>query len=345
MEGNFKYIDKKYKILYIVSEMKYLNLVYIIILLTILSCKTIEPIVYDKNLPKINKELFGINLMIRQGEFDDADKRLEQALVLYPENKDLKTVKCFLLIEQNKNREANELIDSFLSQMPENALLYTAKGMLEVKNSKFDKALEYFEKSITLSNSRLASPWFQKGLLFYRQSNYEKASECFFKAKQIDFRNPDFIFFYFLSQLYITKNLEANIHLWKSAENRIAEIPSWYYSFYTKALYDIDCKEDALKLMNEGLKKYPNDLYLQLFDCCVQLDDAKKKGTIPDAALGDKIRQILFKLPCPETADAWIIWLDMSNDERLAAECRKYTALYSYSPLTQFWSQKITNKD
>ena len=338
-----KYIDKKHKILYIISEMKYLNFVYIIFF-AILSCKTIEPIVYDKDLPKINKELFGINLMMRQGEFENADKRLEQALVLYPENKDLKTLKCFLLIEQNKNREASELIDSYLLQMPENALLYTAKGMLEVKNLKFDKALEHFEKSLSLS-SGLAFTWFQKGLLFYRQSNYEDASECFFKAKQIDFRNPDFIFFYFLSQLYITGNLEANIYLWKSAENKAAEIPSWYYSFYTKALYDINYKEDALKLMNEGLKKYPNDLYLQLFDCCIQLDNAKNEGAIPDEALGNKIRQILFKLPCPESADAWIMWLDMSNDTRLAAECRKYIALYSYSPLTEFWSQKITNKD
>lgn len=325
--------------------MKYSNLIYIMIFFTVLSCKTIEPIVYDKNLPKINKELFGINLMIRQGEFDDADKRLEQALILYPESKDLKISKCFLLIEQNKNREANELIDSFLLQMPENALLYTAKGILEVKNSKYNEALECFEKSIALSNSSLASPWFQKGLLFYRQSSYEKASECFFKAKQIDFRNPDFIFFYFLSQLYITKNLEANIHLWKSVENKIVEIPSWYYSFYTKALYDINYKEDAIKVMNEGLKKYPNDLYLQLFDCCVQLDNVKNEGTTPDAVLGNKIKQILFKLPCPEAADAWITWLDMSNDERLATECRKYIALYSYSPLIQFWSRKITNKD
>lgn len=323
--------------------MKYSNFIYIIFL-AFLSCKTVEPIVYDKNLPKINKELFGINLMIRQGEFDNAEKRLEQAMVLYPENKDLKTIKCFLLIEQNKDREANELIDSYLLQMPENALLYTAKGMLEVKNIEFDKALESFEKSISLSYN-LAFPWFQKGLVFYRQSNYEKASECFLKAKQLDFRNPDFIFLCFLSQLYITKNLEENIHLWKSAENKVSEIPAWYYSFYIKALYDINYKEDAIKLMNEGLKKYPNDLYLQLFDCNIQLDNAKNESSVPDELLGNKIRQILFKLPCPEAADTWITWLDMSNDARLAAECRKYTALYSYSPLTRFWSQKITDKD
>lgn len=324
--------------------MKYSHFIYIIFL-TIMSCKTVEPILYDKNLPKINKELSGINLMIRQGEFSEAQRRLEQAMVLYPENNDFKTIKCFLLIEQNKNREANDLITGYLAEMPENALLYTAKGMLEAKNVEFDKALESFEKSISLSNN-LAFPWFQKGLVFYRQSNYEKASECFFKAKQLDFRNPDFIFLHFLCQLYITENLEQNIHLWKSAESKTAEIPSWYYSFYVKALYDINYKDDAENLLNEGLKKYPNDLYLQLFDCNIQLDNAKNKAeAVPDELLGDKIRQILLKLPCPEAADTWINWLDLTNDARLAAECRKYIALYSYSPLTQFWSRKITNED
>ena len=71
---------------------------------------------------------------------------------------------CFLLIEMGKNQEALDFINSLILQMPENALLYTALGMLNVKNLAFDEALENFEKSINLSHSRLAFPWFQKGL-------------------------------------------------------------------------------------------------------------------------------------------------------------------------------------
>ena len=323
----------------------FIFLINTIIIFTVFSCKTVSPIVYDKNLPAIRKELRGINLMMQQGEFDDAAKRLEKALVLYPENKDLKTIRCFLLIEQGKTQEAKDLINILIAQMPENALLYAAEGILNVKNNESDKAMENFEKSISLSAGNMAFPWYQKGLLCYQQKDYENASNCFFKAKQIKFRNPDYQFFYFLTQLQITKNLEANIHLWKSVENKIEQIPSWYYSFYAQALYDIDYKEDAIKLLNEGQKAYPTDLYLQLFNCCIRLDECKDTNTIPSKDLGDEIKKILLKLPCPEAADTWITWLELSADARLATECRKYIALYSYSPLVQEWSRKMQNKD
>ena len=340
-------IDKKIKILYIISLMKH-SILFICTLLmfVVISCKTTaEPIVYDKNLSEIRKELRGINLMMRQGEFVDASKRLEKAMVLYPENRDLKTIHCFLLIEMGKNQEALDLISNLISQMPENALLYTALGMLNVKSQAFEQALENFEKSIYLSRSQLAFPWFQKGLFHYQQKDYEKSSECFFKAKQIEVRNPDLHFFYFLCQLYITKDLDANMHLWKLVESKIDEIPVLYYSFYIQALYDIGYKEDAIKLLREGLKKYPQDLYLRLFHCCICLDEIKETGDISDKMLGDEIRDILLKLPCPESADTWITWLELSGDVRLIAECRKYIVLYSYSPLVQKWSQKMQNKD
>ena len=317
-----------------------------LLMFAVISCKTTaEPIVYDKNLPEIRKELRGINLMMRQGELADASKRLEKATVLYPENRDLKTIRCFLLIEMGKNQEALDLINNLILQMPENALLYTALGMLNVKSLAFADALENFEKAIHLSRSQLAFPWFQKGLFHYQQKDYEKSSECFFKAKQIEVRNPDFHFFYFLSRLYITKNLDANMHLWKSTENKIDEIPVWYYSFYVQALYDIGYKEDAVKLLTDGLKKYPQDLYLRLFHCCIRLDEIKATGSISDETLGNEIRNVLSKLPCPEAADAWITWLELSGDVRLITECRKYIVVYSYSPLVQKWSQKMQNKD
>ena len=340
-------IDKKIKILYITPLMKHLILfICTLLMFVVISCKTTaKPIVYDKNLPEIRKELMGINLMMRQGELADASKRLEKAIVLYPENRDLKTIRCFLLIEMGKNQEALDLINNLILQMPENALLYTALGMLNVKSLAFAEALENFEKSINLSHSRLAFPWFQKGLFHYQQKDYEKSSECFFKAKQIEARNPDFHFFYFLCQLYITKNLDANMHLWKSTENKIDEIPVWYYSFYVQALYDIGYKEDAVKLLTDGLKKYPQDLYLRLFHCCIRLDEIKETGSISDKMLGDEIRDVLLKLPCPEAADAWITWLELSGDARLVTECRKYMVVYSYSPLVQEWSQKMQNKD
>ena len=340
-------IDKKIKILYIIPLMKHLILfICTLLMFAVISCKTTaEPIVYDKNLPEIRKELRGINLMMRQGELADASKRLEKAMVLYPENRDLKTIRCFLLIEMGKNQEALDLINNLILQMPENALLYTALGMLNVKSLAFAEALENFEKAIHLSRSQLAFPWFQKGLFHYQQKDYEKSSECFFKAKQIEVRNPDFHFFYFLSRLYITKNLDANMHLWKSTENKIDEIPVWYYPFYVQALYDIDYEDDAIKLLTDGLKKYPQDLYLRLFHCCIRLDEIKETGSISDKMLGDEIRDVLLKLPCPEAADAWITWLELSGDARLVTECRKYMVVYSYSPLVQEWSQKMQNKD
>ncbi len=320
--------------------------IYILIIFTVFSCKTTaEPIVYDKNLPEIRKELRGINLMIRQGEFNDAAKRLEQALILYPENKDFKTLQCFLLIEQNKKQEADELINRLISQMPTNALLYTAKGILEVKNTEYDKALESFEKSISLSNSTLSFPFFQKGLLYYQQKDYVNAGVAFFKAKQIEFRNPDYLFMYFLCQLYQTESLEPNIHLWKSVESKLDRIPAWYYPFYIQALYDINYKEDAGKLLEDALKENPEDLYLQLFECCIELDKIKDGKKVTNEDLGNKIKQLMTKLPCPQTADAWITWLELSSDARLAAECRKYIVLYSYSPLVQEWSKKMKNKD
>ena len=110
-------------------------------------------------------------------------------------------------------------------------------------------------------------------------------------------------------------------------------------------MYDIDYKEDAIKLLNEGQKAYPTDLYLQLFNCCIRLDECKDTNTIPSKDLGDEIKKILLKLPCPEAADTWITWLELSADARLATECRKYIALYSYSPLVQEWSRKMQNKD
>jgi hypothetical protein len=78
---------------------------------------------------------------------------------------------------------------------------------------------------------------------------------------------------------------------------------------------------------------------------CVRLDEIKATGSISDETLGNEIRNVLSKLPCPEAADAWITWLELSGDVRLITECRKYIVVYSYSPLVQKWSQKMQNKD
>ena len=86
-------------------------------------------------------------------------------------------------------------------------------------------------------------------------------------------------------------------------------------------------------------------IFNQLFDCCIELDEIKSGKTVANEDLGNKIKQLVTKLACPESADAWITWLELSSDARLLAECRKYILLYSYSPLAQEWSKKLKNKD
>ena len=75
---------------------------YIIFLLMILliSCKTTtEPIIYDKNIDKADKEAELIHILIRNGNLEEAEKQIDKNLILYPDNPDILLLKGWLFLE------------------------------------------------------------------------------------------------------------------------------------------------------------------------------------------------------------------------------------------------------
>ena len=100
--------------------MKYIitTLFIIFFVLSILSCKSdTTPLVYDKSLDIVEKEVQLLHLLISNDNFKEAEVIFDKDLKLYPDNKDLLIMRAFLLLQEKKFYDSEQLYMSLLQKI------------------------------------------------------------------------------------------------------------------------------------------------------------------------------------------------------------------------------------
>lgn len=323
--------------------MKLPKIIYIILLpIAIISCKTTaQPIVYDESVYDLIREIDVISKMLLHNELEKSEVRIEKALSLYEENTEILTLKCFLLIAQKKILEAKKLAHSTLDISSENGLLHVALAQIAQIEGDSKMTLEYLDKSIDISPN-LSFPWYKKGLILFSIKDYENALECFKTAQKQDIPNMQISFFQYLCKLQISKNLDMYKDEWSRILDSLIKIPALYYTFHATTLYDIGYKEDAQKIISEGLKTHPDDLYLLNADIFFHLERMVNTKSIDNeylSSIEESILNIIDKIPSAQTYDTLLNYLWLKKDYTLFdVQFKKMIFLYPDSPEVEVWS-------
>jgi tetratricopeptide (TPR) repeat protein len=313
------------------------------ILLLILSCKTTtEPIIYDKDLKTIDKESELIHILIRNGNFDEAEKQIDKNLILYPDNPDILLLKGWLFLELDKLTESEEIFNSLLEKNKKNALaltgisiIYRIKGDKKNALEKISEALRYLP-----SNSNL---WLEKGILEYEEKNFKKALQYFTKAYALDINNIEAFFYKYITMLQLDKDIIDIYNIWeKIIKNN--EFHSWFFQYHAEVLYNKNKKSLAFQLIKEGLSNFPNDPFLlnmhsyYLFKEYLVSNDEKH--------LNDAYDNILICIKdsgkiSPEFIDTYFLILEKKGDiEKIQNDLQKYILLFPNSEVLKKWIKK-----
>lgn len=319
---------------------KYSILFFILI---IFSCKTTtDPIIYDKNIKKADKEAELIHILIRNGNFEEAEKQIDKNLILYPDNPEILLLKGWLFIELNKLEESEEIFSSLLEKNKKNALALT--GIAIIYRLKGDKksALKYISEALIYlpTNSNL---WLEKGIIEYDENNFKTALQYFNKAYVLDNKNSEAYFYRYITMLQLERDIEDIYNMWENILKR-KEYHSWYFQYHADILYKKNKKSLAFQVIKQGLENFSKDPYLlnmhsyflykeYLISKNEELIEEARKNILLCIENADKIK--------PEFVDTYFLILEeMGDTKTIENELNKYNLLFPDSEVIEKWIKK-----
>ncbi len=321
---------------------KYFTLLLMILLI---SCKTTtEPIIYDKNIDKADKEAELIHILIKNGNFEEAEKQIEKDLILYPDNPEILLLKGWLLLEQNKFDESEKIFLSLIQKNKNNSLALTGLAVINRIKGNKDLSLKYISDALKYlpTNSNL---WLEKGILEYDKKNYKKALQYFNRAYNLDNKNNDAYFYKYITTLQLDeKEIDEVYYMWENILDK-KEYKSWYFQHHAQLIYDKQKKSLAFQIIKEGLEYFPGDLYLLNIHSYYLYNEYlinNKKEFIEDA-----LKSILVCIENsenvkPEFVDTYFLILEVSGDiEKIKKEVEKYVLFFPDNQIIMKWIKKL----
>ncbi|GAA4010654.1 tetratricopeptide repeat protein [Hymenobacter fastidiosus] len=126
--------------------------------------------------------LYGRLLQIARQEKNDAEalKVVQQALVVYPDNKVFKLEELNMYLSSGRGSEAIGKLESAIAADPTNGNLYAVLGSLYDKSKQPEKALAAYKKAVEVEPNNFDA---QFNLGVY---NYNKAADLYTKASKMD---------------------------------------------------------------------------------------------------------------------------------------------------------------
>ncbi len=165
-----------------------------------------------------------------------------------------------LCIIDNDYDKAIENLLSAIEQDDSDPLFYLELGKAYLKKEDFLKAVNAFEYALSVGGDK-GECYNYIGLSNYKRGNLKTAEEYFIKALEI---SPYNIFYLNnLAMSYKSLNDEEKyINTVRKIENIIPNSPEEYAKL---GIFFFDNKdyESARKILNEGVKKYPNNTFLK----------------------------------------------------------------------------------
>lgn len=317
----------------------------IILVLSMFSCKTTtEPIKYDKNIEKADKEAELIHILIRNGNLEEAEKQIDKNLILYPDYAEIVLLKGWLYLKSNKLDESEKIFSSLLQKNKKNAL--AATGLAVINRIKGNKqiALKYISDALKYlpGNSNL---WLEKGILEYEENNFKTASQYFDRAHALDNKNIEASFYKYITLLQLGKEIHDIYNLWENILKRKELLHSWFFQYHAEILYNKNKKSLAFQVIKNGLEEFPKDSYLlnmHSFYLYKEYLLNNKKELIDDAMKNILICIENSKEVKPEFIDTYLLILETTGDnEKLIKEVKKYYLLFPDNEIIIKWAKKL----
>jgi tetratricopeptide (TPR) repeat protein len=324
----------------------FIFLIITLVFILFLSCQTrAQPIIYDHNIEKIDKEKQLIHFLIQNDNFEEAEKYIENTLKLYDNSEDILHLKAWYYLKQNHTDESEAIFLSLLKKNQKNPLVIAGLARINRLRGDKKKALAYIESGMAKMPT-FSIFWFEKGMIEYDENLYKKALTDFNQAYILDNKNEDIYFFKFLTLIQLEKNLDEIKFYWDNL-TRNKHLKNWYFDRYATLLYKIKESDQAMKIIQEGLNNYPDDPYLLnnyatfLYDTYLQNND---RNLLTDAK--DHIVKCIetVKNPVPEFIDTYFNVLEKNGEiELLKKEAEKYFLLFPSAALMIEWVKKMRN--
>lgn len=121
-------------------------------------------------------------------ELDYIDRAKDQLLAIDRSSLSPKDTLYLDAITATVRREFSVAVNSYseiAKLSPEDAQVYVDLGYAYENDGKPDKALENYEKAITLNNGQYATAYLRAGIVYYRKQENQKASDLFDKAEAL----------------------------------------------------------------------------------------------------------------------------------------------------------------
>lgn len=324
-------------------SMKNIHLVLILIVLALaVSCKsTAEPVVYDENVDRIDEECQIIHLLINNKNYKEASFRIEKNLQLYPNNIDILLLKAWLLLQEKEYSQSEELLLAILEKNKKNPLALAGLGRIYRLNGDFEKAKSYIELGIGLQSNQSIF-WFEMGIIDFESKEYKKAILNFTKAVSLEKNNYDALFFRYICYLKEEKDVDKRKQIWENLV-KANMMKSWYYLYHANTLYEIGNKDDAFFILNEGLGKFPGDIYLLNYHAYLLIEKYKKENKTEDLQKAEEYsKQCLKSEINPEFLDTYFMILELNGKlGELKQELNRYLLEYPESKILLKWLKKI----
>ena len=245
-----------------------LQVLFVIIFLSTLNAKNVEKFDTGKN---VSNYFSGI-ILLNDNKYKESYKFLKKLNGLEESHKKYSSQFLFSLINSNKFNEAynyaRKLERSNSSSFESDLII----GVYHQKNKNYKLAKNYFLKLKNRKNSFVLNDFLANSLYNWADVNFSDLDTAHNGIKQIDnrFDNLKKIQETFLQCYYDNKKTE--FYFKELVANKETDFSRYYY-FYTKYLLSKNRIQDAKRVINNSVKKYPNNVILNQ----LRLDVKKNK--------------------------------------------------------------------
>jgi arylsulfatase A-like enzyme/Flp pilus assembly protein TadD len=145
---------------------------------------------------KLKPQMDGAHLNLgtvykKLGNLTLAEKEYRAALVVNPRMTEAVANLSQLLINQNRMKEAKEILENAINNQMEDSDIYFEAGVLYAMESNFERARYCFTKSVSLNPmNHLALA--NLGKIAYKQNKYDEAISYYERASRIASSNPEY---------------------------------------------------------------------------------------------------------------------------------------------------------
>ncbi len=298
-------------------------IILFVIFLSCLSCSTTRnPVVYDKSNDDIDRLTGLISYLIKNRSIEKAKEQLQIGFEKYPDSSELKLLNGWLYLSLGNIKESGEVFNQLYEKKKISPLLLTGMARIERIKLNYQPALELIERSLKINNL-LSATVFENGLIYFDMKDYNRSILYINRAEMLDPSNNDILFFKYLNNLLIKKNIDEVKHIWAKILEK-DQLKDWYFINHAYYLSQLQRFDDALLIVEQGLGFFPNNSYLLNLYLCVVMEQNKnnQQKEYLDKLYEDanKLISVDIKSLIPEFIDTFYTVCELSGRTSLISE-------------------------